>query len=172
MCVVRDVCVCKARAVPDPIHVCVLCAEPGLPLASPCVCALLLPFPPFHHTALSPCLLFGGFFWQVVQPGCPSHDRSVGQAGPWACLSGRGGAGVRDHFHQPIVGLLYLRQQVWQPALVGSSVHKASHWQSSLGSFRGNSPPSLLSGQVESWLGCGAMVPAQTLVTPPYRVLP
>lgn len=44
----------------------------------------------------------------------PSHDRGGGQAGPRARVPGWGDAGVCDHLHQPLVGLLHVRQQVWQ----------------------------------------------------------
>lgn len=37
-----------------------------------------------------------------------------------------------DHFHQPVIGLVYLCQQVWLPVLVVLSVCEASNWQSCL----------------------------------------
>lgn len=130
-------------------YVRVLCLELGLPLTTPCACAR----PGCCHspsvTAPSPLSMATvGFFLAGVQQGCPSHDRGVGQAGPWARVPGRGGAGVRDHFHQPVIGLVYLRQQVRQPVPVGPSAREASKWQSCQGPSRGNGPPSLLSSQM------------------------
>lgn len=31
-----------------------------------------------------------------------------------------------DHFHQPVIGLIYVCQQVWQPVPVSPSMHEAS----------------------------------------------
>lgn len=55
---------------------------------------------------------------------------------------------MRDHVHQPIIGLVYLRQQVQHPVPVSFSLHGPSKWQSCLGPSRGNGHPSLLSSQV------------------------
>lgn len=130
LCVCLSVCVsmCTARAVPPPLYMAVSRAG-ALPA---------LPAPLLQLPALSPCpllvcfvLFFSFFFWQVRSRGCPSHDRGVGQAGPWARFPGRGGAGVRDHFHQPLISLVYIRQQVRRP--VGPSVREVSKRQSCLG---------------------------------------